>query len=407
MESWRKNLYILWATQLLAMVGMNLVVPFLPFYVRELGITDPEQLAQWSGIVFAAPFLTAFIATPFWGAMGDKHGQKLMVIRAIFGLGVSQILQGFSQDAYQLLFFRILQGGISGFIASVIALVSSSTPKEKIGYALGILQSSTAGGLVLGPAVGGFLADLVGFRSIFFVVASLCFIGGFVIIKFVHESPRIQTESAKPSVLHNIKYMFSHPQLRTISIVIVLSQGAALMIEPIFALFIESFKTETRYVSTLTGIIFAIAGIFMVISSPWWGRRNDRVGYKKNLIIALTGTGIAYGCHIIVPHLIVLGFIRALLGFARGGILHTLFSLTNLHAPSERKSGLIGIASSLSVFGNMLGPLAGGWVAGNFGITYVFVISGMIFFLTIGIVSRYLHEIPRSSPDEISKIIEY
>src|SRR5258706_1317947 len=73
MEVWRKNLYTLWGTQFLAMVGMNLVVPFLPFFIRQLGVTDETALAQWSGIVFARPFLSAFIATPFWGSLGDRY----------------------------------------------------------------------------------------------------------------------------------------------------------------------------------------------------------------------------------------------------------------------------------------------------------------------------------------------
>ncbi len=182
MEPWRKNLYILWATQFLAMVGMNLVVPFLPFFIRELGVTDPDELARWSGLVFSGPFVLSFIATPIWGALGDRYGRKNMVVRAIFGLAVSQLLVGFSQDVIQLFIFRIVQGAISGFIASSLALVSTNTPREKVGYALGLMQSASAGGMVLGPFVGGLLADLIGYREIFFVTASLCTIGGVVVV---------------------------------------------------------------------------------------------------------------------------------------------------------------------------------------------------------------------------------
>ena len=62
MEPWRKNLYILWGTQFLAMMGMNLVVPFLPFFIRNLGITDPDDVARWSGLVFAGPFLLSLMS---------------------------------------------------------------------------------------------------------------------------------------------------------------------------------------------------------------------------------------------------------------------------------------------------------------------------------------------------------
>src|SRR3989304_5661176 len=129
MELWRKNLYILWGTQFLAMMGMNLVVPFLPFFIRELGVTEPAELARWSGLVFSGPFVLSFIATPIWGNLGDRYGRKIMVVRAIFGLAISQALIGLSQNVEMLFFFRMLQGAISGFIAAALALVSANTPR--------------------------------------------------------------------------------------------------------------------------------------------------------------------------------------------------------------------------------------------------------------------------------------
>ena len=408
MENWKKNLYVLWGTQFLAMVGMNLVVPFLPFYIRELGVTNPNELARWSGLVFAGPFFTAFIATPFWGSMGDKYGRKAMVVRAIIGLGISQILVGFSQDVYQLLLFRMLQGVISGFIAAALALVSTSTPKEHIGYSLGVLQSATAGGTMLGPAIGGFLADLIGYREIFFITAALCFVGGFIIIKLVHEVQQPSGLQTKQSVIQNFKLMFTQTQLRIIAIIIVLSQIAALMIEPLFALFIESFKTTTRYISTLTGVTIAISGIFMVISSPWWGRRNDRLGFKQNLIIALTGTGIAYSLHMIIPNLVSLMFLRAGLGFVRGGILHALYSMTSLRSPDNRKSGMIGVATSLTILGNMIGPLLGGMVAGNFGLMNVFAINSTLLLICGVIIWRYYTDTHRDEhiTSDMTKVVD-
>ena len=117
MDLWRKNLYVLWATQFIAMVGMNLVVPFLPFYIRQLGVTNDAEVVRWSGLVFAGPFVSSFFATPIWGNLGDRYGRKPMVIRALFGLALSQVLIGFSQNVMQVFLFRIFQGAISGFIA--------------------------------------------------------------------------------------------------------------------------------------------------------------------------------------------------------------------------------------------------------------------------------------------------
>ena len=378
MELWRKNLYILWGTQFLAMMGMNLVVPFLPFFIRQLGVTDGDQLARWSGFVFAGPFFLSIVFTPIWGTLGDRYGRKKMVARAIFGLAISQALIGLSQNVWHLFLFRLLQGVISGFIASAIAFVSTTTPKARIGYALGLLASASAAGTVLGPAVGGLLADLIGYREIFFVTAGLCTAGGFVVVFGVTESRTGDAEGKSYRVLDNLRLMVSDPRLRAIGALLIAGQMAVLMIEPLFALFIEGFGTGSEYIATIAGGIFAISGLLMVVSSPWWGRRNDRSGYRKNLTIAFAVTGICYAGHLAVSGLVQLALLRAVLGFARGGILPALYSLTNTYSPPERRSGMIAIASSLTIFGNLLGPMAGGAIAGQIGISGTFVATSLL-----------------------------
>jgi DHA1 family multidrug resistance protein-like MFS transporter len=378
MELWRKNLYILWGTQFLAMIGMNLVVPFLPFFIRQLGISQEDQLARWSGFVFSGPFFLSIVFTPIWGTLGDRYGRKKMVVRAIFGLAISQALIGLSQNVWHLFLFRLLQGVISGFIASAIAFVSTTTPRARIGYALGLLASATAAGTVLGPAVGGLLADLIGYREIFFVTAALCTAGGFVVIFGVRETRTGEAEGRTYPVLDNVRLMFTDPRLRAIAALFIVGQMAVLMIEPLFALFIESFGTGSDYISTIAGGIFAISGLLMVVSSPWWGRRNDRSGYRRNLTVAFAVTGACYAAHLAVSGLVQLAFLRALLGFARGGILPALYSLTNTFSPPERRSGMIAIASSLTIVGNLLGPMAGGAIAGQFGITATFVATAVL-----------------------------
>lgn len=403
METWRKNLYILWGTQFVATIGLSMVIPFLPFYVRTLGVTDANDLALWSGIVFSGPFIISLFATPFWAHMGDRYGQKKMVVRALIGLAVSQALIGVSQNVYQLLLFRMVQGGISGFIASTLTLVSTSTPREQAGYAIGLLQSSSAAGMILGPFIGGIIADAIGYRQVFFITAAICLAGSVVIIKYVTETVRAELPERRPSIIENIHYLARHPQLRIIGVAIVLTQTATLMIESIFALFVEGFKTDSRYISTLTGGVFSIAGAFMFISAPWWGRRNDRIGFKRNITFATTVTGVAYIFHIVMPNILLLTALRAVLGFFLGGILPALYALTSVHAPEHRKSSLMGIAASFSVLGNLVGPLSGGLIAASFGLTTVFAVNSLLFLATGWILWKHLEE---RSIEEIYRMAE-
>jgi MFS transporter, DHA1 family, multidrug resistance protein len=394
MDSWRKNLYVLWGTQFLAMLGMNLVVPFLPFFIRSLGVTDPNDLVRWSGLVFAGPFVLSFIATPLWGTLGDRYGRRAMVIRAIFGLAISQLLIGFSQNVYHLLIFRILQGAISGFIAATLALVSTTTPKERVGYAMGIMQSASAGGMVLGPFFGGLLADFLGYRLVFFVTAALCTVAGFLVVFLVTERGA-GTEAARTyTVRENLTLMLTDRRLRIVAACLVVGQISVLMVEPVFALFIESFKANARYISTIAGAIFSISGLSMIVSAPWWGKRNDRNGQKKNLALAFLIVGVCYGGHLLVSDLYQLGALRAFLGLARGGVLPTLYALTALYSPADRQGGMMAIASSMTIFGNLLGPTIGGFIAGHYGISAAFLANSILLVATSAVVWRYLEATP-------------
>jgi MFS family permease len=392
-EPWRKNLYIMWASQFMAMIGMNLVVPFLPFYIRDLGVRADEDVVRWSGLVFSGPFLFSFFLTPVWGNLGDRYGRKLMVVRAIFGLALSQVLIGLSPNVEMLFFFRLLQGAISGFIPAALALVSATTPQEKSGYALGILQTATASGTVIGPVIGGPLADALGYRPTFFIVAALCVVAGILIVKTVEDEP-IHAREAEPwpILLSNYRHAFHSRPIRLALGVIFLSQMAVLMIQPVFALYIEMLEPDKEYLATMAGVFFSVAGIFMVISSPWWGKRADAKGYKANLVMAIVGTAIAHVAQGFVTHAYHLIFWRALQGFCMGGILPTLYSYISRNTSLVRRGGIMGIAASCTILASMVGPVASGYIAAHLGIRQNFFVTGEVLAVAALLVWRFFIE---------------
>lgn len=393
LEPWRKNLYVVWVAQFIAMVGMNLVIPFLPFYIRDLGVGAHKDVVRWSGLVFSAPFVLSFFFTPIWGSLGDRYGRKLMVVRAVFGLALSQVLMGLSQSVEMLLSFRLLQGAISGFVPAALALISATTPEEKSGYALGILQTATASGIVIGPLVGGPLADAVGYRSTFFVVAALCLIAGLLIVLMVQDTPvRASQAESWPMLLSNYRDAFRSPPLRLALGIIFLSQTAVLMIQPIFALYIEMLGTRQEYLATIAGALFSVAGLCMVISSPWWGRRADVKGYKTNLITALIGMAIAYVAQGLVTHAPYLILWRALQGFCMGGILPILYAYTSRHASWERRGGIMGIAASCTNLASVVGPAAGGYMAAHVGVRQTFSLVGGVLAVAALLIWRWFVE---------------
>jgi len=387
MEIWKKNLVIIWICQFVAMIGMSAIVPFLPLFVRELGVTSLEETAYWSGLVFAGPFFISFFLIPIWGNLGDRYGRKIMTVRAVFGLAVAQVLVGVSQNVTQLFLARLVQGLLSGFLPAAMALVAANTPKEKTGYALGLLQSATAAGTVLGPLLGGLISDLFGFRSVFFIVAGLLIITGITVIIFVNEE-KSPAEKSEHTFIDNWRYLLGNKKLLFPAIMIMLSAFGISFIRPTFVLYIETFSVSSKFLPTITGALYSIVGFFSIFSAAWWGRRVEKTGIAQNVIYASLLTGVMYAAHSFVYDIYFLIPIRILLGFGFGALSPLLFTAISNNVPSERTGGVLGVGSSFQILGNMIGPVLGGFSAGLLGLRISFAITGF-FFLIITSISYF------------------
>lgn len=380
MTNWKKNLYIMWICQFLAMVGMSSIVPFLPLFVRDLGITTIEETSKWSGLVFAGPFFVSLFLSSVWGNLGDKYGRKLMTIRATFGLAIAQVIIGFSTDVNQLFIGRLIQGGLSGFLPAAMALIASNTPEEKNSYALGILQSSTAAGTVLGPLFGGLISDFLSFRAVFFVVAGLLILVGFAIIFFVEEDKKnISKENS--SVAENWKFVLSDKKFLIPAVLIMLTSLGISFVRPIFVLYVEQLEINVNYLPTIAGSLYSIVGIFSIYSAYWWGKKSEKIGLQKSLLLASLLTGSMYIIHSVISNPYYLIPVRTLLGFGYGAISPLLFSRISSNVSKDRRGGVIGIGSSFQVMGNLIGPLFGGYAGAIIGIKFSFIITGLIFIL--------------------------
>lgn len=363
------------------MVGMSMVVPFLPLYIRDLGITDQTEVERWSGLAFAGPFILSFFLTPVWGMLGDKYGKKSMVVRAVIGLSVSQFLVGMSQDVYQLIMFRMFQGAASGFIPASLALVSASSPKEKSGYNIGILQMAISAGTIIGPLIGGVIADITSHRLVFYITGSVCLISGILVIFMVKDAKVISDK--KLSVFDNLKYSFNNKTLSTILVSVALTQMAVSITQPGFTLFIESLIDDRNFLSTISGVLFGVTGIATAVSSPLWGKMNDKKGVNKNLFIAMS-IGVAALClHSFVFSYILLIPLRIILGFCVGGMIPVFYSVISNITPDDRKGGIMGVASSFTILGNMIGPLTYSLITPLIGLRNIFMFAGILLFVNI------------------------
>ncbi len=184
-ESWRKNLYAMVAAQFLVTMGLNFVSPFLPLYIQQLGNLTNNEAALWAGVASGGLGVAQLFSAPFWGILSDRWGRKLMVLRAQFGGAIIIALMSLAPNIYFIVALRSAQGLLAGTIAAASALVASTTPKNKIPFAMGLLMSAFFTGQTVGPLLGGSLADIVGYKATFFITTGLVSSGGLIVFFLV------------------------------------------------------------------------------------------------------------------------------------------------------------------------------------------------------------------------------
>ncbi|MGA2959484.1 MAG: MFS transporter [Thermodesulfobacteriota bacterium] len=383
MELWRRNLYSLWFAQFIAAVGLSMVIPFLPFYLRELGVVGKESVKIWSGLIFSAPFMVSAFLQPIWGILGDRRGRKPMVVRAMLGLALTNFLMGFAQSAPQLLILRFFQGSLSGFVAPSLALMASCTPREKTAQALGTLQSALVSGMIVGPLLGGLLAHFMGYRPIFFWTGFFCLTAAIIVIRFVKEDFVRQEKEKRSSLREQFGYVFRSPELRIMLFLLTLVQFSIMIVAPFLSLYVEYLKVSPEYIGLMTGIVFGITGVANASTAPLWGKRADRVGYRKILRISLTGITLFIFPQALVTNVYQLLILRAGLGVFASGVIPTINTIVQRSTAEKDRGGIYGIFQSGLLVGNMLGPLIGGLLAASLGLRQIFLITAGIFCLAL------------------------
>nr|WP_235788435.1 MFS transporter [Salipaludibacillus sp. CUR1] len=372
--------------QFFVMAAMTMIIPFLPLYLQELGVTDPQAVSRWSGLIFGANFLTAFLFAPLWGKLADKYGRKSMLLRSGFGMAVVLTLTGFATGPWSLLLLRLLNGMISGFIPAAIALMSMSTPKKQMGYSLGMLQAGAVAGGICGPLFGGVMADLMGFRMIFYVTGVTILIAAFGVLFLVKEKFERKTETVKTNTLQDFKKIASTSPILSLYIVFFIVQCALIGINPLLSLFVQELTTSQN-LAFYAGLAMSVMGFANMSASPLLGRLSDRKGHQYVLVFALLGAAVISFPQAFVQSYWTLLIFRFLLGLCLGGLLPSINSLLRHLAPKGMESRTYGFSNSFMYLGTMIGPIGGGWLASVAGIRSLFIASAILLMVNVMIVN--------------------
>ena len=373
MESWKVNLISVWFGCFFTGLAISQILPFLPLYVSQLGVTSHEALSMWSGLTFSVTFLVSAIVSPMWGSLADRKGRKLMLLRASLGMAIAILLQAFATNVWQLFFLRAVMGLTSGYIPNAMALVASQVPRERSGWALSTLSTAQISGVIGGPLLGGFLADHVGLRAVFIITAILLVVSFLVTLFLIKEGGRpVVSKSERLSgkaVFASLPYPGLMISLFVTTMVIQLCNGS---VGPILALFIKSMEPDSNNIAFLSGMIAAVPGVSALISAPRLGKLGDRIGTARILMATLIFAVVLFFAMSFVTSPLQLGVLRFLLGFADGAMLPAVQTLLVKYSSDQVTGRIFGYNQSFMYLGNVSGPLICATVSAMAGFSLVF-----------------------------------
>ena len=385
-ELWKRNLIVCSFGSFTTIVAMTLLLPFLPLYVEQLGVTDHAAIVQWSGIAYGATFFTAALTAPLWGMLADRYGRKLMLIRASLGMAIAMSLIGMAHTVWQLVALRLLAGLLGGYASGSTILVAAQTPKARTGWALGVLSAAIMGGNMVGPLIGGLLPPLIGIRATFFLAGAVIFITFLCTAFLIREKARPARSRAR-----KVRGGWSDiPDKRPILAMLMtglLLMVANMSIEPIITVYVAQLVDPTRVTFT-AGLVMSAAALGSILSSSYLGRLADRIGHWRIIIACLSLAAL-----LLVPQAFVtrewqLIGLRFLMGLALGGLLPCIASVIRHNVPETKAGSILGYSVSAQYAGQVIGPLAGGFVGGHIGMRAVFLGTSVL--MAIGAIGNLL-----------------
>jgi DHA1 family multidrug resistance protein-like MFS transporter len=394
---WERTLYILVLAQLLSAMAFSNIFPFLPLYVRELGSSSGLSVELLAGLVYSGQAFAMMIASPIWGTVADRFGRKLMVERAFFSGAILLFLMGYVQSAEQLVLLRVIQGALTGTIAAANALMASITPRERTGYAMGMLQVGMWAGFGMGPLTGGLLADAFGYRAAFLVTGVMLGLAGLMVLFFVKEqfTPVERPKRKSGGLLGDWRAILSAPNMSLTYAMRFLSALGGSMVTPVLPIFLLQLMPDPSRVNTLAGLTGGLTYAGSSLAAVVLGRVGDRIGHRRILVVSALAAGLIYLPQGWVTQTWQLVALQAAAGVASGGLLPSVSALLARYARPGEEGSVYGLDNSVGSAARTVAPMIGAALVEFVGIPYAFLAAGVIYLLAAALSGRHMLVYPQ------------
>jgi len=362
-SAWERNQWVTTAMVSVVFVGFAFVIPFLPLYVRELGVHDPEAVTLWAGVLIGIAPLLAGLLAPVWGRLADRYGQKAMAIRALVASVLFLSLSAFVRTVEELLVCRVMTGLFGGIGPLGLAMATSLAPREHTGRAVGLIQAAQILSAAIGPLAGGLLADRVGRRNTFVVTAVLCAAALALVARFYEEAPGERRAGVRPGGSLSFLDLLRLPGVRPLLVTLFLVNFVGRAITPILPAHLERLGIAPARLASSTGLLISAYAVAAALSATVLGRASRTRSPRRLLVASLLLGALAALPMMKAPSFPAFLALAVLLGLFSGGALTLCYTIGGLLVPAGHRSTAFGFFAGAALFGGAISPSVAGLLA--------------------------------------------
>lgn len=373
---WRRNLYVLPFANVLCAVGFTISFPFLPLMVRGLGVHD--NLETWIGTMMLVFYIVSFAANPVWGGIADHYGRKIMVLRAMLGMGLAMSLVPFAPSPLWFAGLFCLIGLCNGFTPAGMALLVANTPPHKIGTALSYAQTGGLLGQTLGPALGALLAALLTHHhTLFWFSGGLLVCGGMLVLFFVREIKQLAPGRWRLEWIGSLRELLAVPrmgQLYLLSFLFTVMWSGNVTIISLYMMKLSTAAGGGNEAFWVGAAAMALA-FSSVLVLPFWGRVIDRHGPARVMAFAGAAAVVTHLPLLVLETPLQLVLARVVFGLSAAAMHPAVIQLLRMNAPKGMDARAISYATSFQFFAMGLAPFFAGIIGPLFGLRVYFALT--------------------------------
>jgi MFS family permease len=362
------------ATSFMGFAGFTVVMPFMPLYIAELGVSDVGEIAMWSGLTLGAtPAITA-ISAPLWGRVGDRYGSKLLVLRSLGAFVLTKGAMAFVTAPWQLVALRGLLGVFAGYGALTMSMAAESVPRDQMPRAIGVVQMGQRLGPAVGPIVGGVIAPLVGLRRSFLVTAAFYLVAMLTVTMFYREPRTRHARESTRSLWSVFRQLVATPGFLLALAVIFTLQTVDRSFSPILPLFVEQLGISGPRIATISGVLFSLIAVCAAIGHKAAGNLMVRWSPRVLVTTVAVTTAIALITIVVVPSMWTLTMALIVASVGIGIAMTSAYSVAGALLPADAHVTGFGIMTTASLIGLAFSPVLAGFVGAS-GLRVVFVVD--------------------------------